>query len=146
MPRRAASARSPANGRNHLGATVIGTVGSEEKAALARAHGCHHVINYRTENFVERVNEITGGEKCDVVYDSVGRDAFPGSLDCLRPMGMWVLFGQSSGVIPNFEMSMLAQKGSLFATRPTLFALCGQARGARGDGGGADGGRGRRAS
>ena len=106
---------------NHLGATVIGTVGSEEKAALARAHGCHHVINYRTENFVERVAEITGGKKCDVVYDSVGRDTFPGSLDCLKPMGMWVLFGQSSGVIQNFDLNMLAQKGSLFATRPTLF-------------------------
>jgi len=106
---------------NHLGATVIGTVGSEEKAKLARAHGCHHVINYRTENFVERVAEITGGKKCDVVYDSVGRDTFPGSLDCLRPMGMWVLFGQSSGVIQNFDLNTLAQKGSLFATRPTLF-------------------------
>ena len=106
---------------NHLGATVIGTVGSEEKAKLARAHGYHHVINYRTENFVERVNEITGGRKCDVVYDLVGRDTYPGSLDCIRPIGMWVLFGQSSGVIQNFEMSILAQKGSLFATRPTLF-------------------------
>lgn len=106
---------------NHLGATVIGTVGSEEKAALARAHGCHHVINYRTEDFVARVAEITGGRKCDVVYDSVGRDTFPGSLDCLRPRGMWVLFGQSSGVVPSFDMNLLAQKGSLFATRPTLF-------------------------
>jgi NADPH2:quinone reductase len=106
---------------NHLGATVIGTVGSDEKAALARAHGYHHVINYRTENFVERVAEITGGKKCDVVYDSVGRDTFPGSLDCLRPMGMWVLFGQSSGTIQNFDLNILAQKGSLFATRPTLF-------------------------
>jgi NADPH2:quinone reductase len=106
---------------NHLGATVIGTVGSEEKAELARAHGCHHVINYRTENFVERVAEITGGQKCDVVYDSVGRDTFPGSLDCLKPFGMWVLFGQSSGTIQNFDLNILAQKGSLFATRPTLF-------------------------
>ena len=106
---------------NHLGATVIGTVGSDEKAKLAKAHGYHHVINYKTENFVERVAEITGGKKCDVVYDSVGRDTYPGSLDCLRPMGMWVLFGQSSGVIQNFDMSILAQKGSLFATRPTLF-------------------------
>jgi NADPH2:quinone reductase len=106
---------------NHLGATVIGTVGSEEKAALARAHGCHHVIDYRKENFVERVKEITNGEKCDAVYDSVGKDTFPGSLDCLRPKGMWVLFGQSSGVVPPFQMNMLAQKGSLFATRPTLF-------------------------
>jgi NADPH2:quinone reductase len=106
---------------NHLGATVIGTVGSDEKAKLAKAHGYHHVINYQTENFVERVNEITGGKKCDVVYDSVGKDAFPGSLDCLRPMGMWVLFGQSSGVVQGFDMSMLQQRGSLFATRPTLF-------------------------
>lgn len=105
----------------HLGATVIGTVGSDEKGALAKAHGYHHVINYKTENFVERVAEITGGRKCDVVYDSVGRDTYPGSLDCLRPMGMWVLFGQSSGVIQNFDMNILAQKGSLFATRPTLF-------------------------
>jgi NADPH:quinone reductase len=106
---------------NHLGATVIGTVGSEGKAKLAKEHGYHHVINYKTENFVERVAEITGGKKCDVVYDSVGRDTYPGSLDCLRPMGMWVLFGQSSGVIQNFDMSILAQKGSLFATRATLF-------------------------
>jgi NADPH2:quinone reductase len=106
---------------NHLGATVIGTVGSDEKAELARAHGYHHVINYKTEHFVERVAEITGGKKCDVVYDSVGKDVFPGSLDCLRPMGMWVLFGQSSGVVPEFRMNLLAEKGSLFATRPTLF-------------------------
>jgi NADPH2:quinone reductase len=105
----------------HLGATVIGTVGSEEKAKRARKLGCHHVINYRTENFVERVNEITGGQKCDVVYDSVGRATFPGSLDCLKPLGMWVLFGQSSGVIQNFDLNILAQKGSLFCTRPTLF-------------------------
>lgn len=106
---------------NHLGATVIGTVGSDEKAELARAHGCHHVINYSTENFAERVAEITGGAKCDVVYDSVGRDAFPGSLDCLKPLGMWVLFGQSSGTIQDFDLNILAQKGSLFCTRPTLF-------------------------
>lgn len=106
---------------NHLGATVIGTVGSEEKAKLAKAQGCHHVINYRTENFVERVAEITKGEKCDVVYDSVGRDTFPGSLDCLKPLGMWVLFGQSSGKIEDFDLGILAQKGSLFCTRPTLF-------------------------
>ena len=106
---------------NHLGATVIGTVGSEEKAEIARANGCHHVINYRAENFVERVAEVTGGQKCDVVYDSVGRDTYPGSLDCLKPLGMWVLFGQSSGTIQNFDLNILAQKGSLFATRPTLF-------------------------
>jgi NADPH2:quinone reductase len=105
----------------HLGATVIGTVGSAEKAELAGAHGYEHVINYRREDFVERVKEITGGAKCHVVYDSVGKDAFPGSLDCLRPRGMWVLFGQSSGPVAGFEMAMLAQRGSLFATRPSLF-------------------------
>jgi NADPH:quinone reductase len=104
-----------------LGATVIGTAGGPDKVALARAHGCDHVIDYRSEDFVARVAEITGGGKCDVVYDSVGRDTFPGSLDCLKPMGVWVLFGQSSGVIQNFDLNILAQKGSLFATRPTLF-------------------------
>lgn len=103
-----------------LGATVITTVGSEEKAEIARQHGCQHVINYRTEDFVERVREITSGNGVDVVYDSIGQDAFPGSLDILRPMGMWVLFGQSSGLVPPIDMNMLAQKGSLFATRPTL--------------------------
>jgi len=107
---------------NHLGASVIGTVGSDEKAKLAKAHGCHHVINYRTENFVERVAEITKGAKCDVVYDSVARDTFPGSLDCLRPRGLWVLFGQSSGKIENFDLNILSQKGSLYVTRPTLFS------------------------
>ena len=106
---------------SHIGATVIGTVGSEDKAKLARAHGCDHVINYASESFVERVAEITGGNKCDVVYDSVGRDTFPGSLDCLKPRGLWVLFGQSSGTIQDFDHNILAQKGSLFATRPTLF-------------------------
>ncbi|WP_436641573.1 quinone oxidoreductase family protein [Microbaculum sp. FT89] len=106
---------------NHLGATVIGTVGSEEKAALAKAHGAHHTINYRTENFVDRVKEITNGEGVEVVYDSVGKDTFPGSLDCLKPLGMWALFGQSSGTVPPLDLGILAQKGSLFATRPTLF-------------------------
>jgi NADPH:quinone reductase len=105
----------------HLGATVIGTVGSEEKAELARAHGCDHVINYRTHNFAEEVARITGGAKCDVVYDSIGKDAFPGSLDSLKPLGYWVHFGQSSGAVTDFNLQMLAQKGSLFATRPTLF-------------------------
>lgn len=105
----------------HLGATVIGTAGSEDKIALAREHGYQHLINYRTENFVERVKEITGGKGCDVVYDSVGNDTFPGSLDCLKPRGLWVSFGQSSGPIPEFNLGLLAQKGSLFATRPTLF-------------------------
>ncbi len=104
-----------------LGATVIGTVGSPDKARLARENGCDHVIDYRAESFVDRVLEITGGEKCDVVYDSVGKDTFPGSLDCLKPFGMWVLFGQSSGVIDGFDMNILAKKGSLYATRPTIF-------------------------
>ena len=103
-----------------LGATVIGTVGSDDKAALALSHGCAHVINYKTEDFVARVKEITGGEGVDVVYDSVGKDTFPGSLDCLKPLGMWVAFGQSSGLPPPFTTSMLQQKGSLFATRPTI--------------------------
>jgi len=106
---------------NHLGATVIGTVGSAEKGELARAHGAHHVINYRTESFVDRVKELTGGEGVDVVYDSVGKDTYPGSLDCLKPLGMWVPFGQSSGPIGPIDLAILSQKGSLFTTRPTLF-------------------------
>jgi NADPH2:quinone reductase len=105
----------------HLGATVIGTAGSEEKIALAKAHGYDHVINYRTQDFVAEVNRITKGEKCAVVYDSVGKDTFPGSLDCLRPMGMWASFGQSSGALEPINLGILSQKGSLFATRPTLF-------------------------
>lgn len=103
-----------------LGATIIGTVGSDEKAALAKAHGCTHTINYKTENFVERVKEITGGEGCDVVYDSVGKDTFPASLDCVKNFGLWATFGQSSGALPELNMGLLAQKGSLYATRPTL--------------------------
>ncbi len=102
-----------------LGATTIGTVGSPAKAERARAHGYDHVIDYTKENFLDRVMEITGGKKCDVVYDSVGKDTFPASLDCLKPMGMWVSFGQSSGMVPPFPVSLLQQKGSLFATRPT---------------------------
>jgi NADPH:quinone reductase len=104
----------------HLGATIIGTAGSDDKVALAKANGCTHVINYKTENFVERVKEITGGKGCDVVYDGVGKDTFPGSLDCLKPRGLWVSFGNASGPVPPFEMAILAAKGSLFATRPTL--------------------------
>jgi len=103
-----------------LGATVIGTVGSAEKAALAKKNGATHVINYREENFVERVKEITGGKGVDVAYDSVGKDTFPGSLDCLKPLGTWVSFGAASGPPPEFPVSMLQQKGSLFATRPTI--------------------------
>ncbi|APH72349.1 quinone oxidoreductase family protein [Aquibium oceanicum] len=105
----------------HIGATVIGTAGGPEKAALAKAHGFDHVIDYNSQDFVEEVKAITGGKKCDVVYDSVGKDTFPASLDCLRPLGLFVSFGQSSGPIPPFNMGILSQKGSLFATRPTLF-------------------------
>lgn len=105
----------------YLGATVIGTAGSEEKIALAKKHGYDHVINYRTENFAEKVKELTDGAGVDVVYDSVGRDTYMGSLDVLKPLGMFACFGQSSGVIPPFDLGILAQKGSLFATRPTLF-------------------------
>lgn len=104
-----------------LGATVIGTAGSKEKIDLALAHGYDHVIDYTKEDFAERVLELTGGKKCDVVYDSVGKDTFPKSLDCLKPRGMWVSFGNSSGAVDAFSVGLLAQKGSLFATRPTLF-------------------------
>ena len=104
----------------YLGATVIGTVGSDGKALIARAHGCTHVINYRTENVVAAVKEYTDDEGVDVVYDSVGKDTFPASLDCLKPLGMWVSFGQSSGPVPEFHIGLLAQKGALYATRPSL--------------------------
>jgi len=103
-----------------IGATMIGTVGSEEKAKLARANGCTHVINYRTEDYVARVKEITKGEGCDVVYDSIGKDTFPSSLDCLKPRGMWVSFGSASGPVPPFDLAILSTKGSLYVTRPTL--------------------------
>lgn len=103
-----------------LGVTMIGTVGSDEKGELAKANGCTHVINYRRENFVERVKELTGGEGVPVVYDSIGKDTFPASLDCLRTRGMFVSFGNASGPIAAFNLSLLAQKGSLYATRPTL--------------------------
>lgn len=105
-----------------IGANLIGTVGSDEKAALARAAGAAHVINYNTEDFVERVKEITNGEKVPVVYDSIGKDTFIGSLDCLRPLGMMVSFGSASGPVPEFSLSELASRGSLFITRPTLFS------------------------
>jgi NADPH2:quinone reductase len=104
-----------------LGATVIGTVGSDEKAELAREHGCTHPIVYTRENFVERVKEITDGDGVPVVYDSVGKDTFMNSLDCLRPRGLMVLFGQSSGSVPPVDLGILAAKGSLYVTRPTLF-------------------------
>jgi len=103
-----------------LGATVIGTVGSDEKAELARAHGCDHVIVYARENFVERVKEITDGRGVRAVYDSIGKDTFDGSLDCLQPMGMMVSYGSASGPVAPFQPATLAAKGSLFLTRPTL--------------------------
>jgi NADPH2:quinone reductase len=103
-----------------LGATVIGTVGSDEKAKLAREHGCAHTIVYTRENFVERVKEITGGKGVPVVYDGVGKETFPASLDCLSPRGTFVSFGNASGSVPPFNLMLLAQKGSLYATRPTL--------------------------
>ena len=104
----------------HLGATVIGTVGSEEKAALAKSHGCDYPILYRSEDFVARIAEITGGKKLPVVYDSVGKDTFYKSLDCLAPLGLMALFGQSSGAVPPVDLGILAGKGSLYVTRPTL--------------------------
>ena len=103
-----------------IGANVIGTVGSQEKAEVARAHGYQHVINYRSENVVERVMEITGGEMLPVVYDGVGKDTFAMSLDCLRPMGLMVSFGNASGSPEPLDLQLLANKGSLFITRPTL--------------------------
>ncbi|MGD9183982.1 MAG: quinone oxidoreductase [Desulfobacterales bacterium] len=104
----------------HLGATVIGTVGSEEKAATATANGCDHPILYTRENFVARVKEITNDRGVDVVYDSVGQATFMVSLDCLRPLGTMVSFGQSSGPVAPLELGLLSAKGSLFLTRPTL--------------------------
>jgi NADPH2:quinone reductase len=103
-----------------LGVSVIGTVGSEEKAKLAKAHGCEHTIIYTKENFAERVSQITGGKKVPVVYDSVGKDTFMGSLDSLQPRGMLVIFGNGSGPVAAFDLNLLAAKGSLYVTRPTL--------------------------
>lgn len=108
---------------NSIGAAVIGTVGSDDKAELAKKHGCHHTILYRSEDFAARVKEITGGKLCNVVYDGVGAATFPGSLDCLRPFGVFASFGAASGTIPAFDIGLLAKKGSLFATRPTLFTF-----------------------
>ena len=105
-----------------LGATVIGTVGSPAKAELAKAHGCDHVIDYSTENFTQRVRDITGGEGVPVVYDGVGKDTFMGSLDCLRPLGMMVSYGNASGPVPPVDLILLSQKGSLFITRPTIMS------------------------
>ena len=106
----------------HLGATVIGTVGSDEKAALAAAHGCDHTVVYTREDFVARVRELTGGAGVPVVYDSVGRSTWAGSLDCLRPLGLMVSFGNASGPVEPFAPTLLAAKGSLFLTRPSLMA------------------------
>ena len=103
-----------------LGVTMIGTVGSDEKAALAKANGCTHTIVYTRENFVERVKQLTGGKGVPVVYDGIGKDTFPASLDCLAPRGMFVSFGNASGPIAAFDILLLSQKGSLYATRPTL--------------------------
>ena len=103
-----------------LGANVIGTVGSKEKADLAARNGCDHVILYNDNDFVAEVKKITRGDLCNVVYDGVGKVTFPGSLDCLRPLGMFVSFGNASGVVPPFSISELQRRGSLFATRPSL--------------------------
>ncbi len=111
-----------------LGATVIGTVGSAGKALIARAHGCDHVINIREEDLVAKVKDYTKGKGVDVVYNSIGKDTFPASLDCLKPLGMWVSFGQSSGPVPEFKITLLSQKGSLFATRPSLMTTRDRAR------------------
>jgi NADPH2:quinone reductase len=107
----------------HLGASVIGTVGSAAKASIARKCGADHVINYSEEDFAARVAEITKGAKCAVVYDGVGKATFPASLDCLRPFGMFASFGSASGPVEAFNLGLLGQKGSLFATRPTLFTF-----------------------
>ena len=105
---------------NYLGANVIGTVGSKDKAELAKKNGAHHVILYRNEDFVAKVKEITGGKLCEVVYDGVGKETFPASLDCIKPLGMFVSFGSASGPVDAFNINILQTKGSLFATRPTL--------------------------
>jgi NADPH2:quinone reductase len=105
----------------HLGATIIGTAGGPEKVALAKTRGYDHVIDYKSDDFVAAVKDLTGGKGVDVVYDSIGRDTFPKSLDCLKPLGMWVSFGNASGPVPPFAMTELANRGSLFATRVTLF-------------------------
>ena len=104
----------------HLGVTVIGTAGSDEKCALAKAHGAEHVVNYSRENFVERVQAITGGKKVPVVYDSVGKTTWEGSLECLRPRGLMVSFGNASGPVAPVNLGILQAKGSLYVTRPTL--------------------------
>jgi NADPH2:quinone reductase len=104
------------------GITLIATAGSDDKCALALAHGATHAVNYRTQDFVARVRELTGGKGVDAVMDSVGRDTFDGSLDCLKPLGMMMLFGAASGPVPPLDLQVLARKGSLKITRPTLFS------------------------
>ncbi len=103
-----------------LGATVIGTVGSEDKGKIAKENGADHIIYYRKEDFAAKVKEITGGKLCDVVYDGIGKTTFPASLDCIRPLGMFASFGSASGQVEAFNINILQTKGSLFATRPTL--------------------------
>jgi NADPH2:quinone reductase len=109
-----------------LGVTVIGTVGSDEKAKVAKAHGCDHTIVYTRENFVDRVKQITGGRKVPVVFDSVGKDTFMGSLDCLQPRGLLAMFGNGSGPVAAFDLNLLAAKGSLYVTRPSLMVYTAQ--------------------
>jgi len=104
-----------------IGVKLIGTVSSDEKAALAKSHGCAETIVYTRENVIDRVKALTGGKGVPIVYDGVGKDVFPGVLDCLSPRGLWCLFGASSGPVPPLDLQLLAQKGSLFVTRPTLF-------------------------
>ena len=106
-----------------LGATVIGTVGTPDKAELAKQHGAHHTILYRDVDFAAEVEKITGGKKCEVVYDGVGAATFMGSLDCIKPLGIYVNFGAASGPITAFDIGLLAKKGSLYVTRPTLFTF-----------------------
>ena len=110
---------------NYLGATVIGTVGTKKKADLAKAHGCHHPIIYTKQNFVDRVKRLTKGAGVPVVYDSIGKDTFPASLDCLQRRGLFVSFGNASGPVPPFVTGLLTQKGSLYMTRPSLFDYVG---------------------
>ncbi len=107
---------------SEIGATMIGTVGGPEKAIAAKNAGYHHVIDYNDKDFVAEVIKTTNNQKCDVVYDSVAKSVFPGSLDCLKPRGLWALFGQASGPIVDFNLGLLSAKGSLFVTRPTLFS------------------------
>ena len=106
---------------SEIGATMIGTAGGHEKVEAAKQAGYQHVIDYNSQDFVAEVMSITNNQKCDVVYDSVAKSVFPGSLDCLKPRGLWALFGQASGSFTDFNLAMLSAKGSLFATRPTLF-------------------------